>query len=122
MKKALLLSLLLLSAYGCKREPSIDGKWHGAIAIAGKDIPLDLNVKKESDGSYSGTMDSPEQKSMGLKIDQITLKDKAVKLGLAKLGGTYDGLLSDDGNTIVGNWSQGGFSLKLDLKKAADAK
>ena len=121
MKKALLLASLILLASGCKRGPTLEGDWKASTTAGPLTVHLDMNVKPESGGKYSGTLDVPELKLTAAKLDTITLSDGSVDIAAGQ-GGSFKGKLSDDGNSIDGDWTIAGTAVKLNFKKTTDAK
>jgi hypothetical protein len=72
---------------------------------------------KAPDGSYAAKLDSPDQSIPDLAVDSIVLSDKSLTFELKSIGSLYKGSLSADGSEVVGEWSQGGGSLPLALKR-----
>ena len=112
---------MLLLSFGCKKQPSLEGNWKAATNTALLTINIDLNVKPEDGGKFSGTLDVPELKQVGAKLDSITLTDGAVDIA-AGLGGSFKGKLSEDGNTIDGDWTFSSMNYKLSFKRSSDGK
>lgn len=99
-----------------KPVPDIAGVWQGSLDLTVAKLRLVVEFKKKEGGGFSGTMDSPDQGAFDLPIDEVRIEEKTVKFTMKKLGGSYEGKLSDDGKQIDGKWSQGGLSLALVLK------
>ena len=51
----------------------------------------------------------------------ITLGGATVKITVDAIGGSYQGKLSADGNSMIGTWTQGAASLPLNLTRATPA-
>ncbi len=115
---ALWLALLCLSAVGAEpsKEPKLEGTWAGTLDVGAIKLRLVFDLKKNPDSTWAATMDSPDQNALGLKIDTVTAEKNSVVLELKRLGGVFEGKFSDDGKEIVGQWKQGGQSLRLTLK------
>jgi uncharacterized protein (TIGR03435 family) len=62
-------------------------------------------------------MYSIDQGGQPLPIGVITLQGSTVKMTVPGIGGTYEGNLSGDGNSIKGTWSQGPMPLPLNLTR-----
>ena len=105
------------SARAQSTAPNIADTWQGTLH-AGKDLRTVVKITKSGDGAYKAVFYSIDQGGDGIPVTKITLDGSAVKMTLTAIGGTYDGKLSPDGKSIVGNWSQGGNPLPLTLTRA----
>lgn len=90
--------------------------WQGTLHV-GKDLRLVTKIAK-AEGGYKATFYSIDQGGQSIPVAKITLDGSAVKMSVTAIGGTYEGKLSSDGKTIVGNWSQGPNPLPLTLTRA----
>ena len=122
-----LLALLLVVLSGCQGKPSIDGNWEGTLKIANPQAPgvevelkVVVHLTKQSEGTYTATMDSPNQGAKDIPIDTVTVKDGSVDLDVKKIAGNFHGKQSDDGNTITGEWKQAAVNLPLTLKRVKE--
>ena len=93
------------------------GSWQGPIKVGAFELRLVVNVTAKADDGLTATLDSPDQGAKGIAIDEITVKDKEVKLELKKLKASFAGKLSDDGKELTGAWTQGGADFPLTLKR-----
>lgn len=100
---------------------SITGNWEGALDANGTELTVVFHLAKDSAGKLTGTMDSPKQMAYGLKCSHVSLSGDSLLIEMKSFGGRYNGLLSTDKKTLTGNWSQGGMTLPLDMKKTSDA-
>lgn len=99
---------------------SIDGQWTGQIEIPGS--PLDVGVTFIDDnGALGGTFDVPAQGLTGAPLSNITFDGSAVGFTIPGIPGnpTYEGQYG--GQSIDGEFSQGGQSFPLDLSRGAVA-
>ena len=85
----------------------LTGTWQGTLH-AGQDLRLVLKVTKADGGAYAATGYSIDQGGAPIPVSKITLDGGTVKMAVTAIGGTYEGKMSADGNTIVGTWNQGG--------------
>jgi len=92
----------------------ISGDWQGPLTTPTGELRLVVHVTKQADGTYKGTMDSPDQNSNGAPLDSITLDGAKVHFTLNVAKGFFDGALKGNG-TISGNWSQGTPPQKMPL-------
>jgi hypothetical protein len=120
----LLLTIGLLAGVvaGCGSEADrVKGTWRGTLDLGrmkpGATLRVVCNVQKNSDGTLTGTLDSPDQGATGIPLDTVTVKDGAFHMQLNKLFASYDGTVSTDHSEISGQWKQGPNSLPLTFKK-----
>ncbi|MBD2701665.1 alpha/beta hydrolase [Spirosoma sp. BT702] len=114
MRNILLLLLISLTTFSAHGQP-IAGQWFGALRIPGnQQLRLVFNISK-TDNSYSATMDSPDQGAKGIPATSTTFENPKLTITLKNLSIDYTGELK--GDSIVGTFKQGGFSLPLTLSK-----
>jgi uncharacterized protein len=92
------------------------GVWQGAIDLTVIKVRLVFDFKREESGSFTGTMDSPDQGSFGFPIEEIEVDGRAIRFTMKRLGATFEGEMSRDGNQIAGMWTQAGQSLAMELR------
>jgi uncharacterized protein len=97
-------------------QPSFAGTWQGTLDAGAVKLRIVFDIKVTATG-LEGTMDSPDQRALGLKLDTVKQDGANVTAELRMIGGTYDGTFSADGSEIVGKWNQSGMSLPLTLKR-----
>jgi uncharacterized protein (TIGR03435 family) len=90
--------------------------WQGTLH-AGNDLRIVFKISKADGGGYKAVNYSIDQGGMPIPVAKVTLEGTTVKISVTAVGGTYEGKLSSDGKTIVGNWSQGS-PLPLTLTRA----
>ncbi|MGR4866760.1 alpha/beta hydrolase family protein [Caulobacter sp. LARHSG274] len=91
------------------------GDWYGTLN-AGAKIPVVLHVK--ADGT--GAIDSPSQGAAGLPAS-ISLAGSTVTVVLAARAARFEGAVSADGASLVGQWRQGGGAAPLTFTRTAPA-
>ncbi|RMB25777.1 hypothetical protein C8J47_3729 [Sphingomonas sp. PP-F2F-G114-C0414] len=97
---------------------AIVGDWQGAIVPApGRSIPLILHISG-TPGSLTATLDSPAQGAVGLPVASVKQEGRTLHLMLTTPSASYTAILSDDGRTLEGTWSQGGGSIPLTMTRA----
>lgn len=94
----------------------ITDNWQGTLHV-GKDLRVVFKITKVDGGGYQATLCSIDQGDAQIPVSKVTLDGSAVKLTITATGATYEGKLSADGKTIVGNWNQGS-NLPLTLARA----
>jgi pimeloyl-ACP methyl ester carboxylesterase len=97
------------------------GSWIGKLEpLPGVSLTLVFHVKQANDGSFSATMDSPDQGATGLKVDSVKLDGQKAALEMKEIGASYKGTLSDDGQTLKGTFAQGGRETPMQLARTAE--
>lgn len=93
------------------------GNWKGEIVVAQMRIPVVLHLGAEGEMS----LDSPSQKAYGIPVSNLTLKEGSVSFLVRSIAAAYAGNLHDDGNSIVGKWSQTGQSIPLSFARQSES-
>lgn len=96
---------------------SIAGEYRGAIA----NQHLIVTLAQADDGTLSGKLSVPDQGNITLPFDSVTFTGGVVHLELKAAGASYQGTLSDSGDSIAGVWSQGGHDIPLTLRRSGTA-
>lgn len=81
----------------------LEGDWDGKIDAGALKLSLVLHVHTK-DGSTATTLDSPDQGATGLPAT-VTLDGDQVRISAQGAGGVFDGGLTADGASLVGQWS-----------------
>ncbi len=114
MIKTILIIVTALVSYVMNGQ-EIAGQWNGLLKVPGGQLRLVIHVNKTETG-YSATMDSPDQKAIGIPMEKATFENSVLKLEMPKAQISYEGTLNKD-NIIVGKFTQRGQSLELNLSK-----
>jgi hypothetical protein len=97
----------------------LEGDWEGSLDTPGGTLKIVAHFKNQPDNSVKATMDSPDQGATGLPLNDVAQKGSTVTFELAMVGGSYKGTLNKEATQMDGEWTQGGGSLPLTLKKSA---
>ena len=95
----------------------LEGIWQGKLKISGIELRIVFNVKKDTTGKLTATLDSPDQSAFGIAVDEVVINNDSIKFIVNAVSGFYDGILIEDSVKIEGYWHQGGMNLPLDLYK-----
>ncbi len=100
---------------------TLKGDWSGVLDAGAAKLKLILHFTPEADGTWRGTMDSPDQAANGLKIDTITVEGQTLKFTMRAIAASYEGTLN--GGEIAGKFTQSGMTFPLNFKRptAADS-
>jgi fermentation-respiration switch protein FrsA (DUF1100 family) len=101
-------------------KPSdIDGTWMGSLDTGAVKLRVVFHILNTEDG-LTATMDSPDQGMKDLSASSVTRSGASLKIEAKGIGGVFEGTIAADQSSIDGNWSQGGSSLPLLLKRVKD--
>jgi pimeloyl-ACP methyl ester carboxylesterase len=110
---ALIASLATATPVLAQDLTPILGDWYGAVNVGVK-IPLVLHVK----GDGTAGVDSPTQGATGLPAT-VSLTGSAITVVLTAPVARFEGQVSADGASLVGQWRQGGGSVPLTFTRTA---
>ena len=101
------------------------GHWEGAIRSPRQPVNIAIDISRGTDGVYAATFTNAAGTVKGLPLYDVRIDARAVHLVLRANsgGGTFDGVLSDDGTTLSGNFvtQQQGASLPFSLTRNGEA-
>jgi uncharacterized protein (TIGR03435 family) len=104
---------------GALLAQDLTGTWQGTLTLPnGKELRTVMKIAKADGGALRGQMFSIDQGAGAIPINPVTLQGTTVKMSMPGIGGTYEGKLEADGDSITGNWKQGPEPIALNLKRA----
>ena len=94
---------------------SITGTWQGKLVTSpGAELVIQFVITQEPNGAYSVVLNSPDQGGIkNVKASSVVYTSGSLKLDVAELSGSYEGVLKD--GKIDGKWKQEGTSFPLIL-------
>ncbi len=100
----LLTALAVLSNLAfAQSAPNFAGEYSGMLGP----LHVKLHLTKAGDGTFSCAVDSPDQNMVGLACADVHVNGQSLSYTVPTVQGTYTGLLSGDGASLTGVWSQG---------------
>jgi hypothetical protein len=100
----LLAALVVLSNLAfAQSAPNFAGDYAGMLGP----LHVKLHLTKAADGTFSCAVDSPDQNMVGLACADVHVNGQSLSYTVPTVQGTYTGLLSSDGASLTGVWSQG---------------
>lgn len=100
-------------------DAKFEGNWEGSLDTPGGTLRLIFHFQNQPDKTVKATVDSPDQNALGLPLTGIVQKGSAIELLFKVAGGAYKGTLNAEGTELTGEWTQGGGTFPLKLKKTA---
>ncbi|MBI3210906.1 MAG: hypothetical protein HYZ37_18635 [Candidatus Solibacter usitatus] len=96
----------------------LEGNWEGSIDTPNGALRLVVHFRNQPDKTVQATLDSPDQNAKELPLTDVSQKGSAVEFQLRIANGSFKGTLNKEATQLVGEWSQGGGSVALTLKKS----
>src|ERR1019366_1490385 len=120
MKKFMLcMAALAALPGGPLLAQDMTGTWQGTLTLPdGRELRTVVKVSKGDGGALRGIFYSIDQSGQGIPANPITLQGSTVKMSIPGIGGSYEGKLEADGDSITGNFKQGPEPIALNLKRA----
>jgi len=92
---------------------SVAGTWQGTLQAANKDLRTVIKISGTPGDRLQAVFYSIDQNSPGIP-GTVSLQGTVVKITIPGIGGSYDGKLSPDRNSMTGTFLQGPGPLPLD--------
>jgi len=84
----------------------LDGDWEGAVAGPVAKLRIVVHIRTGRFGT-TALMDSPDQLAYGIVLEQLARDGDKISFLQSAIHGSYAGVVSADGKTIAGAWTQG---------------
>ena len=102
------------------KVPSLEGTWLGTLKVSAIELRIVFNLSAKPDGSFAGTLDSPDQGAAGIALSRVAVEKERITVEVKTVGGRYEGTLNTDRSEMSGKWMQGGASLDLVMKRVKE--
>jgi RNA polymerase sigma factor (sigma-70 family) len=103
--------------YGQGLKTQVQGHWKGALDLKKVLLHIVIHIAQMPDGSYSATMDSPDQGASGIPATMAEFTYPNLRLEWKGFAGVYDGKLEK--GRLSGMWHQGATAFPLKLERGA---
>jgi len=99
------------------------GRWEGAIKIPGAELGVIVDLAVGKDGAWNGDIDIPLQGAKDLALADVKVEAEAIRFSISGVPGTptFQGKLAPDGQSIAGDFTQGGASFPFTLARKGEA-
>ncbi|MDD4363591.1 MAG: alpha/beta fold hydrolase, partial [Atribacterota bacterium] len=118
----IVVCLFLTMPSGANEIKNILGNWEGTLKVPGTELRIVFRVYETTEGNISATMDSPDQGVRGILVNEIIQDDNNLILEIKAIGGVFEGVISEEGLIIEGQWKQSGAAFPLLLEKKEEIK
>jgi fermentation-respiration switch protein FrsA (DUF1100 family) len=119
MRKLVVLLVMSLMSMVNIDAQTIAGDWEGNLEVQGTTLKLIFHIM-ENDGTYSSTLDSPNQGAYGIEMDETMVDEGLVVIRKQQMGMesrlTYD----SSNDMLTGRFKQGPMDLPLELKRVSE--
>lgn len=115
-------TLAPLGAQAAAQEASpadFAGSWLGTMSAAGAELRLRVDLAV-AEGALTARMFSVDQGNAEIPVESVTTTGAGLSMTMPRIGGSYEGALSDDAQTIEGIFSQMGAEMPLVLERMTD--
>ena len=111
------VALVVLLSAGVATAQSLAGNWQGTLQAGARSLRVIFVVSAADGGALRAVMYSIDQGGQGTPAT-VTAQGSAVRMVATGANITFEGSLSADGNSINGNFTQGGNVLPITLQRA----
>ena len=101
--------------YGQGTSVEVEGHWKGVLEVNRLTLHIVFHIAHMSDGSYTATMDSPDQGATGIPATAAQITYPNVRLEWKAFDGVFAGKLEN--GRLTGIWRQGKATLPLKLER-----
>lgn len=99
----------------------VEGIWLGKMQLPnGQAVRVVFNIRRESGGSLSAVLDSPDQGAQGIPVDEVKVEGDSIQISVKLIKAEFKGKSAADG-TISGDLNQGGMTMPLTLARTTHA-
>ena len=103
-----LVAILLLTPVNqCFGQEKKAETWMGILKVGPQQLRLQLRLKPEKDGTYSGVMVSLDQVATPIPFDKVERTAKQLTFEIKKLGVSFAGDMNADQTVVTGVFTQG---------------
>jgi hypothetical protein len=101
---------------------SAAGHWDGSLAVPGHEIKFLVDLAQDENHAWKGVIAIPEQGLKEFPLSSISVENGRVKFEMKGVPGdpSFDGALA--GQSISGNFTQGGATLTFKLDRNGEAR
>jgi uncharacterized protein (TIGR03435 family) len=118
MKKLIICLIVFAAASGAVLQAQdIAGTWQGTLQPPnGPALRIVMQISKDGQ-NVKAVMNSIDQPAPPFTAAATTFQNSVLKIAVPAIGGSYEGRMNGDGNSISGTWTQGA-AMALNLTRA----
>jgi hypothetical protein len=99
------------------KPEDIRGFWKGVLDIPNRRLRLEIKIGRGPDGSFAGTLASPDQGGRELPLSSSSYTPPKIHLEWRGIRGKFDGTVNKEGTLMEGTWDQFGNPMPLKLER-----
>jgi hypothetical protein len=124
LPRSTLLAALLMFAPLAHAQTAVDpsGRWEGKIQAPDRDVTIEIDLVKNSNGEVAGRISIPAQQLKGLSLVSFAGNDRSIGFQIKGAPGErlFKGVLSTDGRSISGEYTQLGYTMPFQLTRTGE--
>jgi len=103
-------------------DPS--GHWEGAVQLPGSPVGIEVDLASNGAEPLAGTVTIPSQGMNGFPLSGVAAEGSSIRFQLRGVVGErlFKGVVSADGASISGEFTQAGYTLPFSLIRMGDAR
>ncbi|MBU8920290.1 MAG: alpha/beta fold hydrolase [Bacteroidales bacterium] len=98
----------------------LSGAWGGYLELQGARLRIIFNLTKTGAGTYTATLDSPDQGAKGIPVSSVLIDGDSIHIEVAVANGRFSAFHDHSNSVLDGTWFQSGMILPLVLSKDID--
>jgi hypothetical protein len=112
------IAFLVVPILDAQSKPSGVGHWQGTVQMPDRELKVALDLAQNDKNEWIGDLDLPDLRIVDAPLGNIVVNGKSVSFSLADAPGapTFQGLLSDDGKELKGQFSASNGNLSTSMK------
>lgn len=95
------------------------GHWRGIIEVPGMEVEFEVDLVRNAEGAFGGTISVPAQALKGLPLQKVSVDGSTVTF-FARTDQLFALTLSADGTSMAGDMTIGGNPLRASLTRTGD--
>ena len=107
MVKRMLWMLALAGLTTALNAQNLVGTWQGTLTAGAQNLRVVFKISVGEDDKLKAVNYSIDQGGQPIPVSAVTRDGSTLKMTVAAVGGSYEGKIGPDGNTITGTWDQG---------------
>jgi hypothetical protein len=122
----MLLAVLFTTAAILPAQTAADpsGHWEGLLQTPTREMVFDIDLARNGRGELVGAFGQPSENLRGLSLSDIAVEGQSVRFQIKGTPGerVFKGILSADGKSISGEYTQNGGSIPFEMSRRGDPR
>ena len=100
-------------------DPS--GHWVGTVQIPGREVTVEIDLRRTDRGVFSGTLNTPAENIRGVPLQTVAIDGTSIRFH-SRRDQPFAATLSTDGKAMFGEYTISGYSLPFSMNRTGDAE